>query len=233
MKPVKVANDEVHLPSTRSMAHNPLAHLEELWIVLRALGVAPFVFNKALSLYVLQWRSLPAVLTIITTAYLSVAVVAGMIGLMMTLATPPVFHTTEQEVKFIWQMMVVVLFGSMLVNAWSQTISMLFAGYRLCRLLNSWLSIDTWSDINPGKGLKMRVRLQLALMIVVSVSILGCVLAGFPYVLLVGLDGVASILFVVPIHWLEISPFLTQVTMPVTSTTHAHTKVYLQVLKNI
>lgn len=216
MKPVKVATEEVHLPSTCNTPRNPLEPLEELWTVLRVLGVAPHVFDKALNLYVLQWRSLPAVLTIITTAYLSVAAAAGMVGLVMTLAAPPVFHTTDQEVKFIWQMMVVVLFGSMLLNAWSQTISMLLAGHRLCRLLNSWLNIECWGDISPGHGVKMRVRLQLAFVTVASISFMGCVLAGHPHVLLTGLDGVASILFVVPFHWLETSPFFTQVTAPVT-----------------
>lgn len=213
MKTVKVANEQVHLPSTCNTPRNPLAPLEELRTVLRVLGVVPYVFEKSLNLYVLQWRSVPAVLTIVTTIYLSVATLAGVMGLMMIIATPPLLHTTEQEVKFIWQMMVVVLFGSMLLNAWSQTISMLFAGHRLCRLLNSWLSMESWSDISPQKGLKTRVRLQLAFMIGTSVFILCCVLAGFPYVLLIGFDGVASILFIVPFDWLKSSPFFTQVTI--------------------
>lgn len=212
MKPVKIAMEEVHIPSTNSLAHNLLSPLAELLAVLRLLGVVPYVFDKTLKLYILRWRSVPAVLSIITAAYLSMAIAVGVVGLMMTVATPPVFHTTEEEIKFIWQMMVVVLFGSMLLNAWSQTVSMLFAGHRLCSLLNAWILMESSVDVTHTNALKKQVRFQLAFITATSLSILSCVLASSPYVLLIGFDGVASTLFLVPSHWLEFSPFLMQVT---------------------
>lgn len=231
MKLVKVAAEEIHLPATCSMTGRALAPLAEVWTVLRALGVAPYVFDKTGNLHILKWCSAPAMLTVTTAAYLTVATVAGVVGLMMTVATPPVFHTTEQEVNFIWQMMFVVLFGSMLLNAWSQTMSLLFAGHRFCGLLNSWLDMATWGDMDRGKGLKIRVRLQVAFTIGVAAAILGCALAGFPYMLLLGLDGVASILFIVPFHWLGTSPFSTKVNRLSCLRMHLRVKLYPRKLK--
>lgn len=212
MKPQKVATQELDIPSTFGVTWSPLAPLVELWAMLRILGIVPYVFDKTLNLYVLRWRSVAAMLTITIATYFSIATVTGTVGIILSLSSQPMFHSTEQEVKFIWQMMVVVLFGSMLLNAWSQTVSLLLAGNRLCRLLNSWLYMAHLSDVSPTKGVKIRVRLQMAFVIGSSVSILSLVLAGFPNVMLEGLDGVASILFLMPTAWLELSPFITQVT---------------------
>lgn len=212
MKPQKTATQDLDIPSTFGVTWSPLAPLVELRAVLRVLGIVPYAFDKTLNLYVLRWRSVAAIMTIITAAYFTIASVVGTVGIVMTISSQPIFHSTQQGVSLIWQMMVVVLFGSMLLNAWSQTVSLLLGGNRLCRLLNSWLCMTHWRDVSPIKGIKMRVRLQLAFLIGSSVTILSLALAGVPDVMVEGLDGVASILFLVPTAWLELSPFLTQVT---------------------
>lgn len=213
MKPVKKAGTQgVDVQLAFDVVWNPLAPLAELWIMLRVLGIIPYVFEKALNLYVLRWRSVSGVLAIVTAIYFSIATVVGTVGIILTLSTHQTFHSTEQEVNFIWQMMVVVLIGSMLLNAWSQTVSLLMAGNRLIRLLNDWLRVLQWNDSSSAKGVKTRVRLQMAFMIGCSISILTLVLAGFPQVLLEGLDGVASILFLIPSTWVQHSPIHTQVT---------------------
>lgn len=202
----------VDVQSTLGAAWNPLAPLAELWVMLRVLGVIPYSYDKTLNLYVLRWRSVSGMLAIMIAIYLSVATVAGTVGMIITLSSQSTFHSAEQEVRFIWQMMVVVLFGSMLLNAWSQTVSLLMAGNRLIRLLNSWLCLSQWSDSSNAKGVRTRVRLQMAFMIGSCISILALVLAGFPRVVMEGLDGVASILFLVPPTWMQHSSFHTQVT---------------------
>lgn len=208
MKTKKAATQELDMPSTIDVAWTPLAPLVELRALLRGLGIVPYAFDNTLKLYVLRWRSVAAIMTVITATYFTIASVVGTVGVLMTISYQPIFHSTQQGANLIWQMMVVVLFGNMLLNAWSQTVSLLLAGNRLCHLLNSWLSMTHWSDVS---SVKLRVRLQVVFLMGSSVSILSLVLSGFPDVMLEGLDGVASILFLVPTAWLELSPFLTQV----------------------
>lgn len=188
--------------TAEAVLYRPLRPLQ-LFVTL--MGVGPQVHDPTTGEFHLTWRTLGSVHTLFTAGYMIVMSAMTTFSLLRYL----VVSIEDQDYKSIKIIGVVMVSGYQL-NALVQVLNTVYAGQRLCRLLNSWNRLAKM-DIKPAKGLYLRSCVQVTFMLAFMVAMLVLTLMGQPMLLIHIMDGLVEWMFLVPRTWLTHSTVSTKV----------------------
>nr|XP_053646745.1 uncharacterized protein LOC128698514 isoform X1 [Cherax quadricarinatus] len=196
--------------------------LRPLRMCLRVLSILPFTYNVSRGQYVMKWCTFAFLQSVITAIYLTVLMVTIVVGGVTMFSQSEIHQTQENITIFDIKMLVVLLIGGNLMNAWVQVLSLLYGGQRVCGLLNSWNSLVAATHLDPLKGLQVTMRMQIGLLCGFCVIVLTLSFMEAPDVLVWGLDGVAQTILLVPEEWFYQSPAFVKVVRVVTCVVCLH-----------
>ncbi|XP_064122470.1 uncharacterized protein LOC135226691 [Macrobrachium nipponense] len=198
-------------PRLENILHSALWPLR---MFLRVIGIIPYVYNEEKIEYTVKWWSPSGIHTLANALYMTTLLITTTVGVIKMATTQELRGQSgsdddnEDKNHQAIKLTGVILLSECLVNAWAQTLNVIYAGKRMCKLLNRWNGLSVAAELDPVKGLRRRVVWQIFFVAVFASTIFVMTLVGHPKIVPLVLDGVAEGMLVVPKDWLAASPFL-------------------------
>lgn len=166
--------------------------LRPLQILLRTLGINPYMYDDQRYLYVLTWCSWPATYTILTTGYTILVLVVSLMGLVPLMDGTKIIDDNSDMAAL--KLIGIVLVLECVVNACFQLVANMVFSRRACRLFNSWQHLIASTQLNPTCGLLSTHIRQLAFLVLFWAALLTMTVMGRPSFVAHSLDGLALVI---------------------------------------
>ncbi|XP_042223625.1 uncharacterized protein LOC121867673 [Homarus americanus] len=196
---LSVTGKDAKMPSkNKDVLYRPLMLIR---LTLRLLGIVPYTYSRTLQEYVLAWRSVAALHTLLVFAWLTALLITTSVGLVRMFLRSQFLDKSSESHET--ELLGVVIIVGCLLNAWVEVLNVVLYGHPICKFLNQWKVLVAETSLDPTKGLRVSSIVHALFLYAFVIAVLVVAVIGPPDKLMDIVDLLAQVLFMVSPEWLR------------------------------